>query len=275
MNRVHTIGQLPRLAAFGLFAAVIAVIIPAVPARAELAAHRAIYSLKLDETKDHASLSDVRGAMISVMEKSCDGWMLTQSLKMELYTVEGRMIKQNMDFAGWEGANGKSYRFVARNKSNGEDKRFRGKARVEVGLPGKAIFRIPENKKISLPEGTMFPIGHMAWLIKQARAGRRQAPRFLFDGADGTGPQEVDTFIGRRVSSADRGQARLGPLTDQAGWIMRMAFYPVGGMGSVPEYEIEVLQLENGVAPWMVLDYENFSVIMELEKIEAVAEPNC
>ncbi len=276
MNRVHTIyttGQLPRLVAFGLFAA--AVIIPAVPARAELAAHRAIYSLKLSETRDHNSLVDVRGAMISVMEKSCDGWMLAQSLSMELYTSEGRTIKQNMDFAGWEGANGKSYRFVARNRSGGVDKRFRGRARTEVDLPGKAIFRVPENKKITLPEGTMFPIGHMAWLIDQARAGIRQAPRFLFDGADGTGPQEVDTFIGRRVSSADRGQALLGPLTDQAGWIMRMAFYPVGGKGSVPEYEIEVLQLENGVAPRMTLDYENFSIIMELKKIEAVPAPNC
>ncbi len=278
MNRSHTIytmGQLPRLAAFGLFAAAVAVIVAAAPARAELAAHRAIYSLKLDEAKDHASLVDVRGAMISVMEKSCDGWMLAQSLSMELYTSEGRVIKQNMDFAGWEGSNGKSYRFVARNRSGDVDKRFRGRARVEVDLPGKAIFRVPENKKISLPEGTMFPIGHMAWLIEQARAGVRQAPRFLFDGADGTGPQEVDTFIGRMVPSADRGRSRLGPLTEQKGWIMRMAFYPAGGRESVPEYEIEVLQLENGVAPRMILDYENFSIIMELKKIEAVPAPNC
>ncbi len=278
MNRVHTIGrsigQLSSLAVFGLFAAAAAVI-PAAPARAELAAHRAIYSLKLSEAKDHASLVDIRGAMISVMEKSCDGWMLAQSLKMELYTTEGRTIKQNMDFAGWEGGNGKSYRFVARNQSGGLDRRFRGKARVEVDLPGKAIFRIPENKKIALPQGTMFPIGHMAWLIEQARAGVRQAPRFLFDGADGTGPQEVDTFIGRRVSSADRDHARLGPLTEQAGWIMRMAFYPAGAKESTPEYEIEVLQLENGVAPRMTLDYENFSIIMELKKIEEVPAPNC
>jgi hypothetical protein len=271
MNKLHTI--LPRLAAFGLFA--VAVIVPATPARAELAAHRAIYSLKLSEAKSHPSLVDVQGAMISVMEKSCDGWMLAQSLKMDLYTAEGRMIKQNMDFAGWEGANGKSYRFVARNQSGGIDKSFRGKARVQVGSPGKAIFRTPENKKITLPEGTMFPIGHMAWLIEQARAGVRQAPRFLFDGTDGTGAQEVDTFIGRKVSPADRGQDRLGPLTDQAGWIMRMAFYPVGGRKSVPEYEIEVLQLENGVAPRMTLDYENFSIIMELKKIEAVPAPDC
>ncbi len=280
MNRIHiiyTTGRLPRLAASGLFAAVVAaaVIIPAAAARAELAAHRAIYSLKLSETRDHASLTDIRGAMISVMEKSCDGWMLTQNMSMELYTTGGRTIRQNMSFAGWEGSNGKSYRFVARNRSGDVDRRFMGRARTEVDLPGKAVFRIPENKKISLPEGTMFPIGHMAWLIGQARAGVREAPRFLFDGADGTGPQEVDTFIGRKVSSADKGRARLGPLTDQAGWMMRMAFYPVGGRGSVPEYEIEVLQLENGVAPRMILDYENFSIIMELEKIEAIPAPDC
>lgn len=277
MNRDHIIG---RLHGVGVFFAVfcfltVAAVFYAAPASAELVAHRAIYSLKLGKVRDRASLVDARGAMISVMEKSCDGWMLAQTLSMELDTAEGRTVQQNMNFAGWEGANGKSYRFVARNQSGGEDKRFRGRARVEIDAPGKAVFRVPKNKKITLPEGTMFPIGHMAWLIEQARAGVRQAPRFLFDGADGTGPQEVNVFIGPRISSADYGEARLGPLTEQFGWTMRMAFYPAGSRESVPEYEIEVLQLENGVAPRMILIYADFSVIMELKKIEAVPAPKC
>jgi len=245
------------------------------PAFPGLKAHRAIYTLKLGELRSGASLVDARGAMISVMEKSCDGWMLAQTLTMEIDTVEGRTVKQNMRFAGWESLDGKTYRFVAKNKRGGEDTDFRGSAHAAAAAIGKAVFKIPKDKNFELPEGTMFPVGHMAWLIEKARSGARQAPRFLFDGADGTGPQQVDVFIGRRIQADDHGQARLGPLTEQAGWNMRMAFFPVKGQQSLPEYEIEVLQLENGVAPRMILDYEDFSVIMELEKIEAVPAPSC
>jgi hypothetical protein len=56
---------------------------------------------------------------------------------------------------------------------------------------------------------------------------------------------------------------------------MRLAFYPVDSTVSVPEYEIQVVQLDNGIADALVLDYGSFKVNLNLEKVEALPPPAC
>lgn len=240
---------------------------------ASLTPHRAIYSLKMGQARDGSSFTGVDGAMTLVMEKSCEGWILVQSMTMEVSTAAGAVMRQDMRFTGLESLDGKSYRFVADNNVSGERKQIKGTARTTTaGAPGEIAFILPEAKTMELPEGTLFPIGHTSWLIDQALAGNRMAPRHVFDGADGDGPQEVVAFIGPRLSPA---KTPLGALAEHPGWNIRLAFYPIGSHAAEPEYEVEVLQLENGVAPHLILDYPDFTVNMELRKIEAIKPPSC
>ncbi|HJN22430.1 MAG TPA: DUF1849 family protein [Rhodospirillales bacterium] len=259
-----------------LAAAILAVFYGGPLAAAELAAHRAIYSLKLGETRNDGKFIKAHGALMTVMEKSCDGWIMAQTLKMDLDTIEGTTINQDMRYTSWESFDGGTYRFFSHNHSGRGRDEFKGQATTsQDDGHGEAIFKLPGNKTIPLPEGTLFPISHLAWLIDRAMAGERQVPRFLFDGADDEGPQQVFTFIGPKVTSSKNGITVLGSLTDRPGWSMSMAFFPAGSPQSKPEYEMEVLQLDNGVTPRIVLDYDNFSVILDLQKIEAVPSPPC
>ena len=134
---------------------------------------------------------------------------------------------------------------------------------------------MPEAKTLRLPDGTLFPLGHTAWLIEQARAGRHHVARMVFDGVGGEAPKPVSAFIGNRVGPGAGGASGLGPLTRRAGWPMRLAFHAADGRTATPEYEIEVLQLENGVAPRMVMDFGAFTVRVDMVKIEPIAEPDC
>ncbi|HEB79558.1 MAG TPA: DUF1849 family protein, partial [Rhodospirillales bacterium] len=59
------------------------------------------------------------------------------------------------------------------------------------------------------------------------------------------------------------------------GWNIRIAFFPLDSQKPEPEYEMEVLQLDNGVAQRLLLDYGSLTVILELEKIEAIKPPVC
>ena len=164
----------------------------------------------------------------------------------------------------------------SRNTLGKQVERFKGEARLgAAGKPGKATFKVPAGKTMALPQGTLFPAGHTAWLIERALAGDRQAPRVVFDGADGQGPRKVIAFIGRRVESGRYGKKGLGALVQRPGWNVRMAFYPLDSRAAAPEYEIEVLQLDNGVAPRLVLDYPQMTVIMTMEKIETIPLPPC
>jgi hypothetical protein len=97
----------------------------------------------------------------------------------------------------------------------------------------------------------------------------------VFDGAGGEGPQRASAFIGNRLEPMQHGKVARGPLTERQGWKMRLAFFPAESNAPAPEYEVDALQLDNGVVPRLVIHFQEFSVAMELETIEAIAAPAC
>ena len=277
MERITRVSlhRLP-LRPLALAAALVVGFVAAAPAAAGLVPHRAIYSVKLGSVRANAGFVNARGAAKMVWEKTCDGWIMTQEMAMDMGTAAGGIIKQDIRSAGWESLDGNSYRFAVRNTMGRQVEGFKGEARLgAAGKPGKATFKVPPGKTMALPEGTLFPAGHTAWLIERALAGDRQAPRIVFDGTDGQGARKVIAFIGPRVESGRHGNKGLGALVQRPGWNIRMAFYPLDSRAAAPEYEIEVLQLDNGVVPRLVLDYPQLTVVMTMEKIEAIPPPRC
>jgi hypothetical protein len=242
----------------------------------ELISHRGVYGLKLGAVKQGGAYVDARGALNMVIEKTCDGWVLAQDMAMELDTVQGGQVRQAVRFTGWESLDGLHYRFVARTQTGSERRDSRGEAHIEaVGKAGEVTFQAPEATKMTLPAGTRFPVTHSIWLIERALAGDNQAPSVVFDGSDGEGPQQVTAFIGRRLEPSEHSKTTLGPLAEHVGWNMRLAFFPTDSRTASPEYEMEVLQLINGVAPRLVLDYRDFTVVLDIKKIEPLPTPTC
>jgi len=247
---------------------------------ADIVAHRAFYSLKLGSVRTGSDFVGASGNMGLSMERTCDGWTMSQTLRMDLATSSGEQVVQDLRFTGWESDDGTQYRFFASNNVNGVREDFRGRALTHAPKgEGDANFRIPEGKKIPLPEGTMFPLGHTLWLIERALAGDRQVSRTVFDGADGQGPQMVSAFIGPKQKSGDHiskaQAAALGPLSERPGWNIRMGFYELGTQQAVPDYEVEILQLDNGVTLGLTLDYQDFTVILTQERLEEIPLPDC
>ncbi len=272
---MNGIASQARGPAFRGFVAVLTILAGTGPlGAAELAAHRAIYSLALGPVQVPGAIIEAGGAMKMELEKTCEGWIMGQDMTMNVVTAQGQRIEQNIHFTAWESLDGRAYRFAARRKTGDETESARGRASIGAGGgPGEAVFKLPEARTLSLPGETLFPVGHTRWLIDRAMAGERRASRIVFDGADGQGPERAVAFIGRR-KEADEGGA-LGPLADRPGWNVRLAFFPLDSRAAAPEYEIEIHQLDNGVATRMVLDFKAFSVVLSLEKIEAMTPPSC
>jgi hypothetical protein len=272
MNAI--ISKAPGPVIFG-FAAVLTILAGIGPlGAAEVVAHRAIYSIALGSVQVPDTITGADGAMTMELEKTCEGWIMSQDMTMTVLTAQGRMIEQTIRFAGWESPDGRAYRFAVSRETADESESFRGRARIgAAGGPGEVTFKQPQAKTLSLPEDTLFPVAHTRWLIDRALAGDKRASRFVFDGADGQGAERAVAFIGARKEAGVGGA--LGPLAQRPGWNVRLAFFPQGSRAAAPEYEIEIDQLDNGVATRMVLDFQAFSVVLTLEKIEAVASPSC
>ena len=262
-----------------LFAAPIVLIafgcpaIDAVAVTPQLASHRAVYNMSLGTARSGSSTVDARGVMYLEWAEACDGWTVSQRVKLTLYATQGGEIDTDSNYSSWESRDGKSYRFTVRNLRNGKvSEEFRGDARLDgPGRSGKAVFAVPAGLSFPLPKGTMFPTEHMVQMIVAAQAGERRLSRVMFDGASIDGPLEVNAIIGaqnRPTGSSDE-------LTSKVSWPVRMAFFPIQSQQAEPEYEVSVRLHENGVADRFLLDYGDFTVSAELEKLEPLPKPKC
>lgn len=250
--------------------------LPCATAAADLAPHRALYAATLERVQSGAGIVAASGTMAVSLERACDGWISTLQTVVDTALDDGRSLRQDLRFAGWESLDGKTYRFSSRQRIGEAEVGFKGSARgADPATAGSAEFVAPAKKTLALPKGTLFPIGHMAWLIDRALAGRRQDVSLVFEGAGGEGAKQVAVFIGPRQAPLADAAARLGELAARPGWSMRMGFYAPDGRAPTPDYEAEVLQLDNGVARVMVLGMGGFMVRMTLLKVEALPAPRC
>ena len=245
------------------------------PAAGEIVPHRAIYSLTLGQADSLSRYVDVGGVVTSVLEKTCDAWIIAEQVTMQIDTQVGGPLRQNLKYTGWESFDGRRYRFAARSRTNGESKSFQGDAWSDPDGPGEAAYTRPEKITMALPPGTHFYFGLTSWLIEQAKAGVSRAETVVFDGTDEEGPQRAVVFIVPFVKKGGEAEPRLGPLVDRPGWIMRIAFYPLDSLDAAPDYEVQAVVLDNGVTPRLELVFTGFTAIQTLEKIEALELPHC
>jgi hypothetical protein len=253
----------------------LAIGLSAAAAFADLVPHRAIYSLSMGKTDSSGRFIGVGGAVSTTVEKTCDAWITVEQVDMRVETQVGGELRQNLNFTGWESLDGRNYRFVARSRTNAEQKHFKGSAQSDPDRPGKAAYTEPKKFDIELPPDTHFYFGLTKWLIERAKTGASRAETIVFDGTDETGPQRAVAFIIPLNSDGTKGSADLGPLVERPGWTMRIAFFPIGGTGAAPDYEVEAIVLDNGVTPKMEMVFAGLTAIQKLEKIEALELPRC
>ena len=245
----------------------------------ELVAHKAFYSIKLGAVSEGSEFVGAKGNVSQSIERTCNGWTMSQTLRMSLTTSDGGEVIQNLRFTGWESNDARRYHFFASNNVDGvrDDSRGFALKGMENGV-GNASYRIPKNLKVSLPENTFFPIGHLRWLIERALAGEQLVSGTLFDGTRPSA-QRVTAFIGKKKQygqhiTEDQGML-LGPLSQRPGWNIRMGFYELDSQDSVPSYELEILQLDNGITPTLILDYQDFTLLLNQERLNELPPPDC
>lgn len=277
---VESFAIVSRLAARGAGAALVVFLLSSCAthqlAAAQLSPHRAFYSIRLGTANQGSSVVAARGSMSMTFERSCEGWVMRQQMSMAMETSDGKVIDQDTRYGGLESFDGLTYRFGSFSKADDDALNYRGTANLpKPGAPGLARYIDPESKSVPLPAGTLFPTSHTIQLIEAAKAGTRYIVRPLFDGTEGKGAEEVSTFIGpRREAGTFKGPVQ-SQLLNHPGWYVRMAIFESEKQDPEPEYEMGFLQLENGVSPYLEINYSDFTLIFDLQKIEDLPQPRC
>jgi hypothetical protein len=266
-------------AAAALFA-VTSVPANAVPAVADVAdtivPHRAAYKLSLGSARNSANVNSVKGAMTFEWADVCDGWTTQQRFDIHFTYAEGNGEDVTTSYATWESKDGTSYRFNVRKAVNGESEQdVRGTARLGQGASdgGAVSYAKPENREEKLVAGTLFPTAHTVALIQKAKAGDKFFSSTVFDGTDEDGATLVSAVIAAPVAVASRLDSPL--LKNGKAWPVRMAFFPTASSAAQPDYEMTLNLLASGVAEKMRIDYGDFVIDAQLEKLETLTKPGC
>lgn len=259
----------------------------------KIAPHRALYDLHLADVKNDSGINNAGGQLLFTWGDACDGWTIEQRLDLAFSYTEGGRQRIQTSLASWEAKTGDSFRFSVRRLVNGQQKEvFEGKAQLARDGSGQALYTQPEAKTVQLKPDTLFPTVHTLQLLRRARAatdsgakdGTAIFTRNVFDGADAEGQNEITAFIGKPLEITAGDDAKL-QLANGRGWPMHLAFFApevskdesakaADGSG-MPDYEMSMTLMENGVAHDLVIDYGDFTVNATLRAIEPLPAPQC
>jgi hypothetical protein len=232
--------------------------------------------MSLGSARSDSELADAHGAMVYQWGETCDGWTIEQRYRLKLHYSEARDTDIVSRFITWESKDGLRYRFSEREARNGAvTEEISGEAQLDgVGKGGVVRFSKPRQETMQLAPGVLFPSAHTILLIDHARAGATFVSRQVFDGSTAENAVQVSAFIAAKPA-ADHTAAKNDPLLDRLGWRIRLAFFPADAMADVPDYEIGMMLLDNGVSRDMVIDYGDYTIRAKLDDIEALAKPGC
>ena len=282
-------GQRRRAANFGLAAAAALLFggianwpTAALTPAAELAAHRAVYDLKLAQTRGKATAVAARGRILyNFSGNACEGYALEFRQVAELDNGEGRVTLSDLRSTTWEEGEGKSYRFTSENYLNQRlVDTVDGKAERNTGMIAVALTK-PKEQKLDLDATIVFPTEHVRRIVAAAREDKSLLEFPIYDGSEsGQKVYNTLTVIGREIaperapSDAAAGQKALAGMKR---WPVTVSYFDRAAKQGeqLPVYSISFELYENGVSRALVLDYNDFSISGELTTLEIKDSKPC
>ena len=242
----------------------------------ELVSHRAVYELKLAQTRGSSAAVSARGRILyDFSGNACDGYALQFRQVSELDNGEGKVTLSDLRSTTWEDGTAKKFIFKSQNYLNetlidsvdGQAERQPDKVAVSLTKPG--------DKKFDLEAAMVFPTDHMRRIIEAARADKNILELPIYDGSDkGEKVYNTLTVIGRVIAPNERvptdaaaGKAALAGLKR---WPVTVSYFDKAAKtgDQAPIYSIKFELYENGISRALVLDYNDFAISGELTAIE-------
>ena len=245
-----------------------------------LASHRAVYDLKLSQSRK-ASLQEVRGRILyDFTGNACDGYTTQVRQVTDMDSGEHGPSLSDLRSTMWEDDAGKNFRFTSTNFVNqqqsveveGTAKRDAAGIEVELKKPVAKTFR--------LAPATAFPTDHLRRVIVAAREGKRVFELPVYDGSeDGEKIYNTLTVIGDPIPPAKQpSDAAAGKpeLANAMRWHVRVSYFDQRGAGEqTPVYAIAFELYDNGISGALTLDYNEFEIAGAMSVLEIRAAPAC
>ena len=248
----------------------------------KLVAHRAIYTMTLDDARPAFGITGIDGRMVFEFTGSeCDGYSLNMRLVTQMTDSRDQTNLTDLRSSTWEQGDGRKFRFQSEQYLNEKlGDMTVGRAVREKREAVKVKLSQPSPAELSLPGPLLFPTQHSLALIDAARAGQGLLQARIYDGSEkGQKVYETTAFIGPMVRpSADvelETAAKGKGLGELASWPVSIGYFESKGGDLTPSYQIDFRLYENGVSRELLIDYGDFSIHGTLTALEYLKAPEC
>jgi hypothetical protein len=254
----------------------------ALTAGSELAAHRAVYELKLASSRGKSAVSARGRILYDFSGSACEGYKLEFRQVSELDNGEGKVTLSDLRSNTWEDAAGSKYEFNSQNYLNERlIDAVDGRAERQSDAIGVTLTK-PKEGKVNLDATIVFPTEHVRRIIDAAREGKSVLEFPIYDGSE-TGEKVYNTLtvIGRAIAPDERAptDAAAGQqaLVGLKRWPVTVSYFDKAAKSGeqVPVYSISFELYENGISRALVLDYNEFSISGELKTLEIKDSKPC
>jgi hypothetical protein len=249
----------------------------------ELAAHRAIYELKLSPGRNQSHAVSARGRILyDFSGNACEGYKLEFRQVSELDNGEGRLTLSDLRTNSWEDGAAKGYTFNSQNYVN-QRLVDAVDGRADRQADGVAVtLSKPSDRKLTLDRGVIFPTQHVRRIIEAARADKTILEFPVYDGSE-TGDKVYNTLtvIGREIGPNQRppNDAAAGKpaLANMKRWPVTVSYFDTSKKAAeqIPVYSISFEVYENGISRALILDYNDFAISGELTSLDIKETKPC
>jgi hypothetical protein len=241
----------------------------------ELVSHRALYSVRLSNSKSHAGLVEVQGAMQYRFVRGCDGWLGENRSIMRFMTESDNETESTWSLTSWEALDGSHMRFRVREAQNGtQTKEVQGEATLNAN-GGHALFVSPKRERLPLASGTLFPTAHLIKLLQAAEAGRTLFGAPVFDGSTDEYAFDTNTLIAPVAADIADSIAKQFQLPAAPMWWFQMSFHGPDPDQGLPEFEIGIRYRRDGIADRVIQDFSDFAIELRLVNLERLPKTAC
>ena len=242
-----------------------------------LASYRALYSMSLGYTSGTDAPSGLRGVMYYEFKSGCEAWTVDSKVYLHLNFTRQRQVESIRKMITWESKDGLAYRFLLSETHDGKiTKDMRGEATFKVkGASGLVEYIKPRARTVELPKGTVFPTTHLVALIASSMSGENFLGTYLFDGASLDDPNMVSAVIQKRPTNDEFVAPVVKSLKEAAKWNARLAYFPIKSGKATPDFEMDVHFRQDGIVEGLVQDYNSYTIVARLEKIEVLPSGRC
>jgi hypothetical protein len=250
-----------------------------------LAAHRAVYDIKLATRGDGGSVSRAEGRIVYEFTGSaCAGFSTQYRFVTRFQPQSGPERLSDLRTSSFEDGAGTSYDFFNQSFLNQVlTEESRGRANRKDGSIAVDLVK-PKTDKVTVSGDALFPTQHLAALIEAAKRGDQVVNLKLYDGTDtGTKVTLASTVIGKELAANtvpdDEPSAAAAELKGLRSWPMTVSYFdadkPQGSGEAVPDYQLAFVVYETGVTRHLQLNFNEFVLDGRLSTFTPIAEKPC